>query len=156
MIGASGARSKPAPGPLRRIVRSWPEDVTPCVTVRMEELECGHVQRQKSDCYGPTNAYSRRCRKCARAAIAKAESKKGGRRMKRASYRAAVDWIAQNDSAGDDDALDIKSVSCLVSSLLVADLFDVGTDRVGRDVVRRRRKLAREERLAKAEGKGTQ
>lgn len=30
-----------------------------------EVLECGHEQRQKSDMYGPTNAYRRRCGKCA-------------------------------------------------------------------------------------------
>ena len=29
-----------------------------------EILECGHEQRQKTDIYGPTNAYARRCRKC--------------------------------------------------------------------------------------------
>lgn len=31
----------------------------------MERLECGHAQVRKSDIYGPTNAYRRRCRKCA-------------------------------------------------------------------------------------------
>lgn len=55
--------------PLRRIVRSWTEwqAITPGgseILVRMEELECGHKQRQKSDIYGPTNAYSRRCQRC--------------------------------------------------------------------------------------------
>jgi hypothetical protein len=55
-------------GPLRRIVRTYPKDVTPHVTIRMEVLECGHEQRQKSDIYGPTNAYKRRCRQCARKA----------------------------------------------------------------------------------------
>ncbi len=29
-----------------------------------EILECGHKVRQKTDIYGPTNAYRRRCRQC--------------------------------------------------------------------------------------------
>ena len=29
-----------------------------------EYLECGHRIKEKSDFYGPTNAYRRRCRKC--------------------------------------------------------------------------------------------
>lgn len=62
--------------------------------------------------------------------------------MKRASYRAAVDWIAQNDSAADADAFDPEAAAYLVSSVLVADIFDVDPERVGRDVVRRRAALA--------------
>ena len=31
----------------------------------VEELACGHEQNQKHDHIGPTNAYRRRCRKCA-------------------------------------------------------------------------------------------
>ena len=61
--------------------------------------------------------------------------------MKRASYRDAIDWIAQNDSAGDSDALDPEAAMYLVSSVLVADIFDVPSERVGRDVVRRRQQL---------------
>lgn len=60
--------------------------------------------------------------------------------MKRASYREAIAWIALNDSAGDDDALDPVRVSELVSSVLVADLFDVPMEKVGEDVVRWRKK----------------
>jgi len=63
--------------------------------------------------------------------------------MKRASYRDAIDWIAQNDSAGDDGHDDPEIVATLVSSVLVADIFDVPTERVGRDVVRRRSVLAK-------------
>lgn len=33
-----------------------------------EVLECGHVVRPKHDMFGPTNAYSRRCKECARVA----------------------------------------------------------------------------------------
>jgi hypothetical protein len=62
--------------------------------------------------------------------------------VKRASYRDAIDWIAQNDSAGDADALDEDVVSGYVTSVLVADLFDVAAQRVGADVVKRRQALA--------------
>lgn len=61
--------------------------------------------------------------------------------MKRASYRDAIDWVAQNDSAADDKADDPQTVSELVSSQLVADVFGVESIRVGRDVVRRRKQL---------------
>lgn len=60
--------------------------------------------------------------------------------MKRASYRAAIAWIAENDSAGDDNALDPQSVAELVTTLLIADLFGVEPARVGQDVVRYRAK----------------
>lgn len=66
--------------------------------------------------------------------------------MKRASYRHAIDWIAQMDSAGDDGADDPKTVSELVSAQLVAEIFGVGDERVGHDVVMRRRALDRPER----------
>lgn len=65
--------------------------------------------------------------------------------MKRASYRHAIDWIAHNDSAGDPDALDEHAAGSLTTSVLVADLFDVDSDRVGRDVVRVRRRILRQE-----------
>jgi len=60
--------------------------------------------------------------------------------MKRASYRYAVAWIAENDSAGDDNALDPEVVSELITAQLVADLFDVPPEKVGRDIVRYRKK----------------
>ena len=56
--------------------------------------------------------------------------------MQRASYRAAIRWIAENDSAGDDDANDPVVVAELITSVLVADLFGVTAERVGVDVVR--------------------
>ncbi len=62
--------------------------------------------------------------------------------MKRASYRDAIDWIAQNDSVMDDGADDPHTVGELVSSALVADIFGIEPDKVGRDVVRRRAALA--------------
>jgi hypothetical protein len=60
--------------------------------------------------------------------------------MKRASYRDAIEWIAGNDSAGDHDALDPEAAGSLVSSVLVADIFDVPSDKVGADIVRVRKK----------------
>ena len=63
--------------------------------------------------------------------------------MKRASYRDAIDWIAQNDSAGEDDALDPEAAGSLVSAVLVADIFRVPSEKVGADIVRRRRVLRR-------------
>lgn len=61
--------------------------------------------------------------------------------MKRASYRDAIEWIALNDSAGDDDATDPEVAGCLVTAVLVADLFDVSSEQVGRDIVRYRKKV---------------
>jgi len=61
--------------------------------------------------------------------------------MKRASYREAINWVAENDSAADPDSLDPDAVQYLVSAVLVADIFDVPSEKVGRDIVRRRRKL---------------
>jgi hypothetical protein len=58
--------------------------------------------------------------------------------MKRASYREAVRWIALNDSPGDDGGLDPKIASELVTSVLIADLFDVSVERIGSDIVRER------------------
>lgn len=66
--------------------------------------------------------------------------------MKRASYRDAVDWIAQNDSGADPGALDPVTVSELVSSVLVADIFGVDVLKVGADVVRRRLTINKDER----------
>lgn len=60
--------------------------------------------------------------------------------MRRASYRMAIRWIAANDADGDTERLDPESVRGYVSSLLVADLFDVDPARVGADVVRARRR----------------
>lgn len=57
-------------------------------------------------------------------------------RAKRASYRHAVEWVAGNDSPGEDDALDVEWVSRLVTVCLVADLFGKPDEEVGADVVR--------------------
>ena len=56
--------------------------------------------------------------------------------MKRASYRDAVAWIAAMDSPGDD--LTEQECGELVTACLVADTFDVPTEKVARDVFRAR------------------
>lgn len=61
--------------------------------------------------------------------------------MKRASYRDAIRWIAENDSAGDHNSLEEGPVSELITSVLVTDIFDVAPERVGKDVVRERKRL---------------
>ena len=70
--------------------------------------------------------------------------------MKRASYREAIAWIAMNDSAGDDDALDPKAAGSLITSCLVADIFGIDQDKVGADVVKYRRKESQASENAKA------
>lgn len=57
------ARTK---GPLRRVLhheQRRSEDNIP-LGIFDEVLECGHRLLQKSDIYGPNNAYRRRCHKC--------------------------------------------------------------------------------------------
>lgn len=57
--------------PLRKVmsesveVVSLPSGAT--YNVDVETLECGHKVRRKSDAFGPTNAYRRRCRFCRKA-----------------------------------------------------------------------------------------
>ena len=53
--------------------------------------------------------------------------------MKRASYREGVAWIAANDDPGETDPMIIKG---FVSSLLLADLFDVPEERVANDIAK--------------------
>jgi len=60
--------------------------------------------------------------------------------MKRASYRAGVRWIAEND---EPLCMIEREIGFFVSSLMLADLFGVEPERVGRDVVRVRRALVR-------------
>lgn len=60
--------------------------------------------------------------------------------MRRASYRAGVAWIAENDGSGDPDAVrvNVEEIRGLISVLLLADLFEVESLRVAEDVVRYR------------------
>jgi hypothetical protein len=60
--------------------------------------------------------------------------------MRRASYKHAVQWIADNDSAGDDDALNPDAVAYLVTTLLVSDIFGVDEIKVGYDIVQQRKR----------------
>jgi hypothetical protein len=61
--------------------------------------------------------------------------------VKRASYRDAIDFVAQNDSAECADAFDEEAVSFLVTAVMVAELFGVPPAKVSRDIVARRRKV---------------
>lgn len=58
------------------------------------------------------------------------------------AYLDAVDWIAQHDSAGEDDALEPNIVSELVTASLVAQVFEIDSEIVGRDIVLRRKELS--------------
>jgi hypothetical protein len=55
--------------------------------------------------------------------------------MKRASYNHAIVWIALNDDA---ECTDAAIVAGYMSTVLVADLFDVAAKRVADDIVRYR------------------
>lgn len=58
--------------------------------------------------------------------------------MKRASYREAVQWIADNDNPADDEP--VIEVAGYMTVMLIADIFDTSTGRVAKDVVWRRAK----------------
>lgn len=63
---------------------------------------------------------------------------------KRASYRDGVDWIAQNDDAGDDaNRLKYDVVEGYISTQLLAALFGAPPTIVAIDIVRRRATLDR-------------
>ncbi len=64
--------------------------------------------------------------------------------MKRPSYRDGVQWIAWNDDAGSDGALDPKEVRCMISTGLLADLFGKTTEQVARDIIVARKKAIKE------------
>jgi hypothetical protein len=57
-----------------------------------------------------------------------------GQRLKRASYREAVEWIAGNDEPSNPDVEELLSVA------LIADIFGTTPERVARDVLRFRAK----------------
>jgi hypothetical protein len=64
------------------------------------------------------------------------------KRMKRPSYRDAIAWIGENDSAGDDSALDPEMVHSYVTVGFVADMFGVEQEKVAADVVKYRQRKA--------------
>jgi hypothetical protein len=53
-------------------------------------------------------------------------------------YTKGVEWIAENDNAGDAESA--EAIAGYVSTLLLADLFDEPPADVARDVVRYRAK----------------
>lgn len=57
-----------------------------------------------------------------------------------ASYRAAVSWIAENDDAGSNDALDPEVVAGYVTTILVADVWDKEPEEVAAAIVKYRKK----------------
>lgn len=63
--------------------------------------------------------------------------------MKRASYRQGVEYIALNDNDGGSDRLEVDSIAGYISTVLLADLFDVLPERVARDIIRYRLKYSR-------------
>ncbi len=61
-------------------------------------------------------------------------------KLKRASYRDAIDFIACNDESAETDP---ETVQSLASVLLVACIFGTEPERVARDVVRLRAKYTK-------------
>lgn len=59
-------------------------------------------------------------------------------KLKRASYRDAIDFIACNDESAE---LDPEAVRSLASVLLVASIFGTTIERVADDVVRYRKNM---------------
>ncbi len=57
-------------------------------------------------------------------------------------YRAAVNWIAENDEPTESDA---EIVATLISVCLIADLFTRQPSEVAADVVKRRAVIAKAE-----------
>jgi hypothetical protein len=53
--------------------------------------------------------------------------------MKRPSYKAAVEWIAVNDEPTWSDFNDVNS---MLTVCCVADMFEVATERVTKDVLK--------------------
>lgn len=62
-------------------------------------------------------------------------------KTKRASYREAIAWVAENDACGDDDACDLEVVESYLTVALVADLFGKTTEEVGQAVVAYRKRI---------------
>lgn len=56
--------------------------------------------------------------------------------MKRASYRYGVEWVAFNDEPGE---MNPERISGFISVCLLADLFDVTSEKIVADVLRIRR-----------------
>ena len=74
-----------------------------------------------------------------RAGKAKSPSPKPRKKQKRASYKAGIAWIAENDEPSLSDR---EEVSWLVSVTLMAELFGKDLDQVARDVIKYRMRKA--------------
>jgi hypothetical protein len=59
-------------------------------------------------------------------------------KLKRASYRDAIDFIAYNDEPGADEALEINGVYGMATVLLISEIFGVPQKKVAQDVVKLR------------------
>lgn len=59
---------------------------------------------------------------------------------KKPSWLKMARWVADNDSAGDDDALDVEAVSQLVTVALIADTTGVSPLTVAEKIVQLRKK----------------
>lgn len=57
-----------------------------------------------------------------------------------ASYRQAVQWIAENDNPGDDEVLDVETVNDMITVKLVGDVWGKPSEVVARAVVACRKK----------------
>ena len=55
--------------------------------------------------------------------------------MKRASYKAGIDWIAWNDEQCETD---VNVIAYQISVLLLADLFGKKPEKVAADIIRKR------------------
>jgi len=56
--------------------------------------------------------------------------------MKRPSYKKAIQWIAENDNDGLND--NHEDIQWYLTVAFVADLFDITTEKVAKDVFKRR------------------
>lgn len=61
--------------------------------------------------------------------------------MKRASYKTGVLWIAVNDEPWDKN---LERISTLISTLLLADLFELEPAKVAADVLKYRKRYGAE------------
>jgi hypothetical protein len=54
-------------------------------------------------------------------------------------YEAGLRWIAYNDNAGAETALDVKDVEAYITTIMLADMFETEPPYVAEDIVRIRR-----------------
>jgi hypothetical protein len=66
--------------------------------------------------------------------------------MKRPSYHEACFWIAMNDNAGNDDSL--QEVTDYITVAMLADIWGLETEKVGRDVWGTRKRIEAAEATA--------